>query len=77
MSNVKFLELNTINSEQKHISISHSHEFSCICISNKPVGIDIELCKEKTQEDDPVDDGSDEETLQRKLLRLVRARITT
>jgi phosphopantetheinyl transferase len=48
MSNVKFLELNTINSEQKHISISHSHEFSCICISNKPVGIDIELCKEKT-----------------------------
>jgi phosphopantetheinyl transferase len=33
---------------KKHISISHSHEFSCICISNKPVGIDIEKCKEKT-----------------------------
>lgn len=33
---------------KKHISISHSHEFSCICISNKPVGIDIEICKEKT-----------------------------
>ncbi len=36
-----------------------------------------ELCKGETQEDNPVDDGSDEETLQRKLLRLVRARITT
>lgn len=48
MSNVKCQEINTINSEQKHISISHSHEFSCICISNKPVGIDIEMCKEKT-----------------------------
>ncbi|WP_353150495.1 4'-phosphopantetheinyl transferase superfamily protein [Flavobacterium sp.] len=33
---------------KKHISISHSHEFSCICISNKAVGIDIEKCKEKT-----------------------------
>ena len=33
---------------KKYISISHSHEFSCICISNKPVGIDIEKCKEKT-----------------------------
>lgn len=33
---------------KKHISISHSHEFSCICISNKPVGIDIEIGKEKT-----------------------------
>ena len=32
----------------KYISISHSHDFSCICISNKPVGIDIEKCKEKT-----------------------------
>ena len=40
----KNLELNI----KKHISISHSHEFSCICISNKPVGIDIEICKEKT-----------------------------
>lgn len=33
---------------KKYISISHSHEFSCICISNKAVGIDIEKCKEKT-----------------------------
>ena len=33
---------------KKYISISHSHEFSCICISNKPVGIDVEICKEKT-----------------------------
>lgn len=31
----------------KHISISHSHEFSCICISDQEVGIDIELQKEK------------------------------
>ena len=38
------LELNI----KKHISISHSHEFSCICISSKPVGIDIEIGKEKT-----------------------------
>ena len=48
MSNVKCQEINNINSKQKHISISHSHEFSCICISNKSVGIDIEICKEKT-----------------------------
>lgn len=47
-SKVKSQEINNINSKQKHISISHSHEFSCICISNKPVGIDIEICKEKT-----------------------------
>jgi phosphopantetheinyl transferase len=33
---------------QKHISISHSHEFSCICISNEPMGIDMEKLKEKT-----------------------------
>lgn len=33
---------------QKHISISHSHELSCICISNEPVGIDMEKLKEKT-----------------------------
>lgn len=43
-SKVENLELDI----KKHISISHSHEFSCICISNKPVGIDIEICKEKT-----------------------------
>lgn len=48
MSKVKSQEINNINSKQKHISISHSHEFSCICISYKPVGIDIEICKEKT-----------------------------
>lgn len=33
---------------QKHISISHSHEFSCICISNEPMGVDMEKLKEKT-----------------------------
>jgi phosphopantetheinyl transferase len=31
-----------------HISISHSHEFSCICISNQCIGIDLEKRKEKT-----------------------------
>ena len=43
-SKVKSLELDI----KKYISISHSYEFSCICISYKPVGIDIEICKEKT-----------------------------
>lgn len=43
-SKIKNLEVGI----KKHISISHSHEFSCICISNKTVGIDIEKCKEKT-----------------------------
>ncbi len=32
----------------QHISISHSHEFSCICISDELMGIDLEKCKEKT-----------------------------
>ena len=32
----------------KHISISHSHEFSCICISDELMGIDLEKLKEKT-----------------------------
>ncbi len=32
----------------QHISISHSHEFSCICISNQCIGIDLEKRKEKT-----------------------------
>ena len=32
----------------KQISISHSHEFSCICISTELMGIDIEKLKEKT-----------------------------
>lgn len=31
----------------KHISISHSFDFSAIAISDKIVGIDIEQCKEK------------------------------
>jgi 4'-phosphopantetheinyl transferase len=30
-----------------HISISHSHEFSAIIISDKIVGIDLELCRAK------------------------------
>ena len=32
----------------QHISISHSHAFSCICISDEEIGIDLELKKEKT-----------------------------
>lgn len=32
----------------QHISISHSHEFSCICISNEAIGIDLEKRKDKT-----------------------------
>ncbi len=31
-----------------HISISHSHQFSAIAISSEPIGIDIEIIKEKT-----------------------------
>ena len=31
----------------KHISISHSHEFSTIVISNQNIGIDLELQREK------------------------------
>ena len=34
-------------SDGKHISISHSHEFSCICISDVVMGIDLERLKEK------------------------------
>jgi 4'-phosphopantetheinyl transferase len=30
-----------------HISISHSHEFSAIIVSDQIVGIDLELCREK------------------------------
>ena len=33
--------------DNKFISISHSHEFSTIIISNQPVGIDLEIIKEK------------------------------
>lgn len=32
---------------ENHISITHSHEFSAIVISNQKVGIDIELQREK------------------------------
>lgn len=32
----------------KHISISHSHDFSAITISNNSIGIDLEIVKEKT-----------------------------
>lgn len=31
-----------------HISISHSHEFSAIAISNENIGLDVEKLKEKT-----------------------------
>ncbi|MCG9791597.1 4'-phosphopantetheinyl transferase family protein [Flavobacterium algicola] len=33
--------------DDKNISITHSHEFSAIIISNRPVGIDVELHREK------------------------------
>jgi phosphopantetheinyl transferase len=42
-----FVTHNSLPNTQ-YISISHSHEFSCICISDQEVGIDIELQKEKT-----------------------------
>lgn len=32
----------------KHISISHSHDFSAIAISNVNLGIDLEILKDKT-----------------------------
>lgn len=32
----------------KEISISHSHEFSAVAISEKPLGLDLEKIKEKT-----------------------------
>jgi len=32
----------------KHISISHSHDFSVITISDETIGIDLEILKEKT-----------------------------
>jgi 4'-phosphopantetheinyl transferase len=49
----KVEESETLNSQlpassSLHISISHSHEFSCICISNQCIGIDLEKHKEKT-----------------------------
>lgn len=33
---------------EKHISISHSHEFSAIVISDNKIGIDLEKLKDKT-----------------------------
>ena len=33
---------------EKHISISHSYEFSALAISKKKIGIDLEKLKEKT-----------------------------
>jgi phosphopantetheinyl transferase len=33
--------------KEMHISISHSHDFSAIAISDKNIGIDIEILKEK------------------------------
>jgi 4'-phosphopantetheinyl transferase len=33
--------------DENQISISHSHEFATLIISNKPVGIDLEIQKEK------------------------------
>ena len=41
------LKPNSCHIEPVEISISHSFEFSTIAISDKPVGIDIELAKEK------------------------------
>lgn len=35
-------------SDGKQISISHTHEFSCICISDELMGIDLEKLKDKT-----------------------------
>jgi phosphopantetheinyl transferase len=33
--------------DEKHISITHSHHFSAIIVSNEAVGIDIEMQREK------------------------------
>lgn len=35
-------------SDSKYISISHSNYFSCICVGDEIMGIDIEILKEKT-----------------------------
>ena len=35
-------------SDGKYISISHSNHFSCICVGDEIMGIDIEILKEKT-----------------------------
>ena len=47
---VKSFENNLLQptSDTQHISISHSNEFSCICISDELMGIDLEKLKEKT-----------------------------
>lgn len=39
---------NKSTNNSQHISISHSHEFSAIAISNENIGLDIEKLKEKT-----------------------------
>jgi 4'-phosphopantetheinyl transferase len=41
------LKPNSRHIEPVEISISHSHEFSTIIISNRKIGIDLEICKEK------------------------------
>ncbi len=44
---IEDIQKNSEYSNQR-ISISHSHEFSCICISDQALGIDLEKRKEKT-----------------------------
>ena len=46
--NSRKAEDKSLENQTKHISISHSHEFSSICISNLSIGIDLEKRKEKT-----------------------------
>ena len=41
------LKPNNCHTEPVEVSISHSHEFATIIISDKPVGIDLEIQKEK------------------------------
>ncbi len=41
------LKPNNCQTEPVEVSISHSHDFASIIISEKPVGIDLEICKEK------------------------------
>jgi len=58
--------------DNKNISISHSHKFACIIISDNPVGIDIELKTERILKNIPLlfeedfilnFDGSQEEAI--------------
>ena len=41
------LKPNNCHTEPVEVSISHSHDFASIIISDKPVGIDLEIQKEK------------------------------